>query len=103
MEEKNNNNSKEQSNLVDIGAFWKKTKNGKTFLSGKVKISDKEFVAFIFNNNKSKPNQPDYRLVLSDLDEDLKPLDKKSKPTAKNNHSDQSIDDSVENQDDIPF
>lgn len=92
--EKNN----KTSDLTDIGAFWKKTKNGKSFLSGKVKISNREFTAFIFSNNKSKPNQPDYRLTISDLDEDLKPiiagLDKPKEKT------EVSVDTS---QDDIPF
>lgn len=89
---KNNN----ASDLTDIGAFWKKEKNGKQFLSGKVKIGDGEYTAFLFKNNKTKPNQPDYRLTLSDLPEDLKPLSQKA---AKQEVSTPD----TENQDDIPF
>lgn len=100
MSETKNQNNK-SSELTDLGAFWKKTKNGKSFLSGKLKIGNREFTAFIFSNNKSKPNQPDYRLTVSNLDEDLTPeiagLDKskvkKEVPT----------DSSDSNQDDIPF
>lgn len=96
------NTSNNQSDLTDLGAFWKKSKNGKNFLSGKLKIGNREFTAFIFSNNKNKPNQPDYRLTVSNLDEDLLPeiagLDK-----AKAKSTDQSADISSENQDDIPF
>jgi hypothetical protein len=98
MEDKKQKN-KEASNLTDIGAFWKKNKNGKNFLSGKVKISNKEFTAFIFSNNKSKPNQPDYRLTVSDLDDDLKP-EMVDSNKAQKHESNQSI---ADNQDDIPF
>jgi uncharacterized protein (DUF736 family) len=86
------------SDLTDLGAFWKKEKNGKQFLSGKVKIGDGEFTAFIFKNNKTKPNQPDYRLTLADLPESLKPdvAQKNNKPSS------EAVVDS-ENQDDIPF
>jgi len=90
-------NSNNKSDLTDLGAFWKKTKNGKSFLSGKLKVGNKEFTAFIFSNNKSKPNQPDYRLTVSNLDEDLRPsiagLDK----------SKEQPQDPSDNQDDIPF
>jgi hypothetical protein len=94
------NTENRNSDLTDIGAFWKKEKNGKTFLSGKVKIGSNDYTAFIFKNNKTKPNQPDYRLVLSELEEALKPSSAKdgggkaSKPQ----------NDEVEsNNDDIPF
>jgi hypothetical protein len=97
-EEKQKN--KEASDLTDVGAFWKKTKNGKTCLSGKLKIGSKEFTAFLFSNNKSKPNQPDYRLTVSNLDEDLMPenngSNKKSSP-----ESGEAL--MPDNQDDIPF
>jgi hypothetical protein len=95
MSETNNKNNS-ASDLTDVGAFWKKEKNGKQFLSGKVKIGNSEFTAFIFKNNKTKPNQPDYRLTLSDLDEDLKPVSQKA-PKQEVESSD------PENQDDIPF
>lgn len=86
------------SDLVDVGAFWKKNKNGKNFLSGKVKIANKEFTAFIFSNNKNKPNQPDYRLVLSNMDDELKPaIIGADKPTQEVSEQE------VSNQDDIPF
>jgi hypothetical protein len=89
--------SNNASDLTDVGAFWKKEKNGKQFLSGKVKIGSGEYTAFIFKNNKTKPNQPDYRLTLSDLSEDLKPESKAKKP--QQSESPQEVD----NQDDIPF
>jgi|694.fasta_scaffold03611_22 hypothetical protein len=92
--QKNNN----ASDLTDTGAFWKKEKNGKQFLSGKVKIGNGEYTAFIFKNNKSKPNQPDYRLTLADLPEDLKP---ESQKVPKKEKQEDSVD--LENQDDIPF
>lgn len=95
-----NNKSNSQSDLTDLGAFWKKNKNGKTFLSGKLKIGEREFTAFIFTNNKSKPNQPDYRLTVSDLDEDLIPQALSSKKV-KGSNSDNP--ESSDNQDDIPF
>lgn len=96
MSETKQKNNK-ASDLTDVGAFWKKEKNGKQFLSGKVKIGDGEFTAFIFKNNKTKPNQPDYRLTLAELSEDLKPAaQKNSKPSA-------DTQDETENQDDIPF
>lgn len=92
--QKNNN----ASDLTDTGAFWKKEKNGKQFLSGKVKIGNGEYTAFIFKNNKSKPNQPDYRLTLADLPEDLKPESQKVPKKEKQ----EDVQD-LENQDDIPF
>lgn len=93
-----NQKSDKVSDLVDVGAFWKKDKNGKQFLSGKVKIGDGEYTAFIFKNNKTKPNQPDYRLAVSDLSEDLKPASaKRTKTEAVAASAD------VDNQDDIPF
>jgi hypothetical protein len=61
------------SDLTDIGSFWKKTKNGKSFLSGEVKIGDRKFTAFIFPNQKKKDTHPDYRLTLAELDADLVP------------------------------
>ena len=65
-------------------------------MSGKVKIGNSEFTAFIFKNNKTKPNQPDYRLTLSDLDEDLKPASQKAPKQ-------EVVSSDPENQDDIPF
>lgn len=87
------------SDLTDIGAFWKKEKNGKSFLSGKVKIGGNDYTAFIFKNNKSKPNQPDYRLTLSNLEDDLKPTSSKNGGEA----TTKQVDADIENQDDIPF
>jgi hypothetical protein len=95
MSETNNKNNS-ASDLTDVGAFWKKEKNGKQFLSGKVKIGNSEFTAFIFKNNKTKPNQPDYRLTLSDLDEDLKPVSQKAPKQ-------EAVSSDSENQHDIPF
>lgn len=93
-EEKNKN--KKASDLTSVGAFWKKEKNGKQFLSGKVKIGSGEFTAFIFKNDKSKPNQPDYRLTISDLEDSLKPESQKEYKSSQNNIE-------IENNDDIPF
>ena len=67
------NNTNKPSDLTDIGSFWKKTKNGKSFLSGEVKIGDRKFTAFIFPNQKKKDTHPDYRLTLAELDADLVP------------------------------
>lgn len=89
------------SDLTDIGAFWKKEKNGKTFLSGKVKIGGNDYTAFIFKNNKSKPNQPDYRLTISNLEDDLKPSSDKNGGGGK--APVKQVDADLENQDDIPF
>jgi uncharacterized protein (DUF736 family) len=58
-----------KSDLTEVGAFWKKVKDGKTFLSGKVKIGDKEYTAFIFPNKKGKDTHPDYRLSVAGLEE----------------------------------
>ena len=63
--ETDNKADKPKSDLVEVGAFWKKTKDGKTFLSGKVKLGDKEYTAFIFPNKKAKDIHPDYRLSLA--------------------------------------
>jgi len=89
------------SDLTDIGAFWKKEKNGKSFLSGKVKIGGNDYTAFIFKNNKSKPNQPDYRLTLSNLEDDLKPASSKNGGGGK--APTKQVDADIDNQDDIPF
>lgn len=91
--QKNNNTS----DLTDVGAFWKKEKDGRQFLSGKVKIGGNEYTAFVFKNNKSKPNQPDYRLTVSNLDEDLKSASQKTTKQEPVEHQE------IENQDDIPF
>jgi uncharacterized protein (DUF736 family) len=94
----NTKSENKNSELTDLGAFWKKNKNGKNFLSGKLKIGNREFTAFIFSNNKSKPNQPDYRLTVSNLDSDLIPeVVGADKPKA------QPVPSDSENQDDIPF
>lgn len=92
--------SKEASDLVDLGAFWKKSKNGKNFLSGKLKIGNREFTAFIFSNNKSKPNQPDYRLTVSNLDEDLLP---EASGQGNVKAKEEKVTADIDNQDDIPF
>lgn len=100
MNTKSENTKSENKNseLTDVGAFWKKTKNGKSFLSGKLKIGDREFTAFIFSNNKNKPNQPDYRLTVSNLDSDLIP-----ETISSNKQKEKTVQADTENQDDIPF
>ena len=90
--------NKNESNLTDLGVFWKKEKNGKSFLSGKVKLAGSDYTAFIFKNNKTKPNQPDYRLVISDLDENLMPESSKPSKSAQTQSESES-----EVNDDIPF
>jgi hypothetical protein len=59
--------------LTDVGSFWKKTKDGKTYLSGQVRIGDQTYNAFVFTNQKKKDTHPDYRLTISNLPEDMKP------------------------------
>jgi hypothetical protein len=49
-----------------IGAFWKKERNGESFLSGELEMDGKKIYVSLFKNNKKvKPNQPDFNLVLS--------------------------------------
>ncbi len=98
-----NNTSNRASDLTDIGAFWRKEKNGNKFLSGKVKIGDNEFTAFIFPNKKGKDTHPDYRLALAELPDELKPEDKRDAAVAERNAAKQSAKPSTENDDEIPF
>lgn len=102
-----NKNSDKKSDLTDVGAFWKKDNNGKKFLSGKVKIGDTEYTAFIFPNKKEKDTHPDYRLAIAELPEDLKPPDKREAAVAERAaakaKSSKSAPAAEANDDEIPF
>jgi uncharacterized protein (DUF736 family) len=83
MSKEQNNTQGELPPLTEVGSFWKQTRGGSTFLKGSVKLGDREFKAFIFPNKKTKDTHPDFRLSISDLDEDLMPP-KWDKSTSKN-------------------
>lgn len=47
----------------DIGALWP-TKSGKGY-NGKIKLADgSELKINVFKNNKTKPNQPEYKIYV---------------------------------------
>lgn len=97
------NNTNGGSDLTNIGAFWKKDKSGKKFLSGKIKLGEKEYTAFVFSNKKDKDNHPDYRLVLSELDEDLIPPAEKARRDNKPAQASTTPAPAEVADDDIPF
>ena len=57
-----------------IGALWsRKTKDGKTFLSGILNdLSGDIQIAVFKNDRKEKENQPDYQIILSQKKEEGK-------------------------------
>lgn len=95
------NNTNGGSDLTNIGAFWKKEKTGKRFLSGKIKLGEKEYTAFVFSNKKDKDNHPDYRLVIAELDEELIPASEKARKESKPAQNAPAPAEAAE--DDIPF
>jgi hypothetical protein len=70
------------------GLYLSKSKKGETFMSGKTQEGVKYFV---FKNNKTKDNHPDYNLYV----EDDAPVEPKPKPESKQSK--------FEIDDDIPF
>lgn len=55
----------EEYEMKTITGLWKKQdKEGKTFLTGNIELLD--LVVFVFpNNRKTKPEEPDYNLVIA--------------------------------------
>ena len=52
---------------TNIGALWKKEKNGKQFLSGTIEAFGQKIKVCVFKNDKKeKETQPDYRIVSFD-------------------------------------
>ena len=50
-----------------IGGLWiKQGKNGKPYMSGKIKIGGNEYPLVIFGNDKGdNPSRPDYKVYMS--------------------------------------
>lgn len=62
----------------NIGALWKKEKNGKTFLSGTIEIGAIKVKVCVFKNDrKDKETSPDYRIVTFDV---LQPTESPTAP-----------------------
>ena len=50
--------------------LWKKTsKQGNIYVSGKIKIEDKEYYISLFNNTKKEEKQPDFNIILRQAEE----------------------------------
>ena len=52
----------------EIGAFWKREGKNQKYLTGKIKSSDgtEQQVVVFSNKNKTKDNQPDFRVYKSE-------------------------------------
>ena len=61
--QKNNNEWSER----EIGAFWKREGKNQKYLTGKIKNGDgtEQQVVVFSNKNKTKDNQPDFRVYKS--------------------------------------
>ena len=80
----NNTDNKQQSEWQkrELGALWLKQSSSQKYFSGHVKVDDgfggeKLVNLVVFSNrNKTKPNQPDFRIYRSkDRDEEKKPAE----------------------------
>ena len=62
--QKNNNEWSER----EIGAFWKREGKNQKYLTGKIKNGDgtEQQVVVFSNKNKTKDNQPDFRIYKSE-------------------------------------
>jgi uncharacterized protein (DUF736 family) len=60
------NTSKNEWSEREVGALWKRSGPNQKYLTGKVKVEGVEKNVVIFSNkNKTKDNQPDFRVYLS--------------------------------------
>ena len=60
------NTSKSEWSEREVGALWKRSGPNQKYLTGKVKVDGVEKNVVIFSNkNKTKDNQPDFRVYLS--------------------------------------
>jgi uncharacterized protein (DUF736 family) len=84
------------SDWTKLGAFWKKkSKNGKTFLSGVIKIDDKETKITCWPNDKNgNEKRPDFNIYLDDYKPAAKSDDQDTWPGDENDHETES---------DVPF
>lgn len=65
MSQEQNNSNPRRS----IGALWEKLakSSGKRFLSGSIEIGGQRYPIVVFpNTKKSKPNQPDYSILMQE-------------------------------------
>lgn len=54
------------SDSKDIGALWRKEKDGKEYMTGTITIGDTAHEIVVFKNGfKEKPNQSDWRIYKS--------------------------------------
>jgi hypothetical protein len=78
--------------FIKVGSLWisdKPTKDGKKFLSGKIKMDDKEVSIWVFRNDKGdNPKRPDYVIQMKVEDEPTPPAPEP---------------DDAEDNDDLPF
>ena len=69
MTDTNNNNENEKSDWSqrEIGALWKREGRNQKYLTGKLKQADgsDQQVVIFSNKNKTKDNQPDFRVYKS--------------------------------------
>lgn len=55
-----------QKNDRSIGALWAKSSKRGMYFSGNIEIDGKKIPLVVFQNNrKSKPNQPDYNIMIA--------------------------------------
>ena len=60
------NTAKNEWSEREVGALWKRSGPNQKYLTGKVKVDGVEKNVVIFSNkNKTKDNQPDFRVYLS--------------------------------------
>lgn len=98
--------NEEQKNDRNIGALWAKSSSRGMYYSGTLEIDGRKIPIVCFQNNrKSKPNQPDFNIMLSQPSGNRAPVEEVDKNLNALNNMDTSsqADDEEINVEDIPF
>lgn len=80
------------------GLFKKQSQKGTKYCTGTLKIGDKTYYLTLFNNNKTRDNQPDFNLI-------VRPKQDKKEEVKENPLDDQVFADfgSLIDDEDVPF
>lgn len=97
----------EQKNDRSIGALWAKSSKRGMYFSGMIEVDGKKIPLVVFQNNrKSKPNQPDYHIMVAQPMGSRAPVEEvdKNLQGLNNLETTKKVDDDEEiNPEDIPF
>lgn len=94
----------EQKNERSIGALWAKSGKKGMYYSGMIEIDGRKIPVVCFQNNrKTKPNQPDFNIMLSQPIGERAQVQEVDKNLSELNNLDTSNVDEEINVEDIPF